>query len=603
MESSIRNTAILAALLVLVQACSLDRFREEEPVRYDRTLSLTIDDPQTKAFINPDGAVKTVTWTTDDVFSIYRVSDGTCHEVNPVSVNEDGSKVVLPLPFDDAQMDVIVAFGGVSYSSADSLIYASAPIKQKLCTGGYDANALPLATYITTVGTSSNSDLTLHPLTALVEMDLTELPNSSSEKVRSISVTTDVAKGTRGYNIAANKYMLTVTRDAFVRGTTLMDLYEGGDYGQYIELCSDELLTYSDRLPVYFLAAHMSQGDEVNTYIKSLTVAVTTDKSVISKTFDTSEAMLRTTCGRASKFELNMSNAKVEARKGFSVQWSEGYITYDEKTKGYGFAKPEDHGLYFKSGSICGLDLFTSVPEDERYAVSRYLVAYEYDTIADTLVVTPYYNTPWSEGSKDLKAYKVDANGDVVPFHIDSYDDINDFATYEHPEYSYDQDPCKYVKDGYSWRMPTTAEFQEYIDVVMESISNWKVYSRGCDYIDNVDGRPHILSATDCNGQTVAFATTGQVSHKNSVSTSKYNLGVQTYYVYVMSTSSVYVHTPVREKKMSSKNEGYTNTMMFNIGTLSSLRNTSEQSPKLISTLATYPTTQGAAMVRCVRAK
>lgn len=599
MASSIRRFGLFALALVALSCVK----ETPAPQTYSgRKLCVSIDDPATKAFINPDGAVKTVTWTTEDVFHVYRLENAECRDVRPVSVNESGSKVILPMPFEEENVDLVVTFGGATYAG-DSLVLAEAPIKQGLFTSGYDANSLPLSTGIVSVrADSKETHMTLRPLTALVEMDLENLPNPS-EKIRSINVSTTMAKGTKGYSIAASSYCYYLQKDGSMeRGTTLYDLYEGGDYGCEIELTAGELIAHNGSLPVYFLAAHFSQGDEVNTYITQLDVTIVTDKSTIKKSFDTSAAKLRTTCGRASRFTLNFSGAKVTPRKGFSVIWSEGYLQYDAASQGYCFAQPGDHGLYFKPGSVMGMDMFTSVDPDERFASSRYLFAYRWNTNTDTLDETYYNNIPWEVGAADLRTYKVDASGNVVPVTISSYDDVDDFVKPADISYKAAADPCSYVKDGYKWRMASNADYQELIDCCAESISNWKLTTRG-ESVYVKDDRPRVLTFTDVNGQSVGFSTTGVVAHSKSLTKSGTYAGYLTNYVYISSTFSVYVQTPDREVKNSTTYGDYVYVNEFNIGSLNNLRAESEQDPKLSRMLSVYSDHQGATVIRCVRNK
>lgn len=601
MASSIRRFGLFALALV---ALSCVKEMPAPQIYSGRKLCVSIDDPATKAFINPDGAVKTVTWTTEDVFHVYRLENAECRDVRPVSVNESGSKVILPMPFEEENVDLVVTFGGATYAG-DSLVLAEAPIKQGLFTAGYDANSLPLSTGIVSVrADSKETHMTLRPLTALVEMDLEGLPRAT-EKVRSINISTTMAKGTKGYSIAASGYCYYLQADGSMdHGTTLYDLYEGGDYGCEIELTADELIAHDGKLPVYFLAAHFNQGEEIDTYITQMDVTVVTDKSILKKSFNTSAAKLRTTCGRASRFTLDFSGAAVTARKGFSVIWSKGYLQYDAQTQGYGFAEPGDHGLYFKPGSVMGMDMFSSVDPDERFVTSRYLVAYRWNTNNDTLDETYYNNVPWEVGAADLKTYKVDASGNVVPVTISSYAEVNDFVTPSNVAYKASSDPCTYVKDGYKWRMANDAEYQELIDCCDESISNWKLTTRGEDHLVK-DGsyRPRVLTFTDVNGQSVGFSTTGVVAHSRSLTTSGTYAGFLTEYVYISSTLSAYVQTPDREVKNSTKEGDYVYVNEFHIGSMNNLRAESEQDPKISRMLSVYAEHQGATVIRCVRNK
>lgn len=593
-------------------ACACAREITPEPVFNGRTIRVSIEDPQTKAFLCPqtkasmsaNGSLKTVLWTKEDVFNIYKVSDaGSCRQVHPISINESGSQVVLPVPFTEEELSIVVTFGGATYAG-DSVVLAKAPIKQDLFTNGYNADILPLSTSIINLNAENpNPVLALHPLTALVEMDIVNLPGSG-EKIRSINMSTTMERGTKGYMIAAGEYCHYLKVGSLEHGTTLFDIYEGSEYANEIHLTSDELIAHNGSLSAYFLAAHFNQGDEINTYIKQMDVTVLTDKSVIKKSFDTSAAKLRTTCGRASRFSLDFSKATVEERTGFSVIWSKGYVNYDSTNHCYGFAEPEDHGLYFKPGSVIGMDMFPSMDPDTLFKSTRYLVSYRWDTVNNINDETYYNIVPWEVGAADLKAYKPDASGSVQPFAMSSYDDANDFVRPADMSYKAAKDPCTYVKEGgYKWRMATVDDYQELINASQESISNWTLFTRGETTLDSNLSRPRALRITDKEGQSVTFASTSSVSHTNSLSTSGRYAGYRTYYVSLGSSLSVYAQTPTMQKKESTTYGDYVINTVFNIGTFTNSRAESEQELKLFASTSVYSDHQGATAVRCVRSK
>jgi len=419
------------ALLAIVAGCSI----KEEIVAVEESFgSVQVsvsDDGGTRSSLISGENGKTVVWSTDDIFHIYNVEDASCKDVHPVSVSADGCTATLPLPYPCGQGISIVITYGKAVFRTDSTVCASSPVEQLMSMEGHDCQSMPMSSVIVPLESPEGLHLSLHPLNALVEMSLTGIPEAESDKIRNINIQTTVSRGTRSRFISADNYIYMVGKDGFKTEITdyLSDKYiYDGDYAEYLELTSKELVDYgSGAVTAYFQSSGFVQPEEdpSGTCLQSITIAITTDKHIISKTFDNvAEAKIKMTRGRITKFGLDMTGATVQDRLTASVEWSPGYLKYDSANKAYTFAGSEERGLYFKIGSLSGFDPFASVEAEQYFGTTKYLVYFKYRDEDKSRYETDR-DLSWEDGTKDLVAYKKDDNGDIVPFSPASYEDID----------------------------------------------------------------------------------------------------------------------------------------------------------------------------------
>lgn len=609
------NSRLHTALLLLCAAAVCSCLKEPElmPDAGKATpsfLKVSLGDEATKASLTADGTGKTIVWSTDDVFRIYDARTGECATVKPRAVSADGFVATLPMPFERTDsLGIVVTYGAAVYRN-DSTVIASSPVEQKLRIDGHDCTALPLSSVITKP--DSNAVITLNPLNAMVEMTLLNTPRTNTDKIRNIHISTTMQKGTKIANISADQYIYMVDDHGFSFETTNVRsdkyIYEG-DYANYIELTSDQLISYSSNICTYFQAAAFEQaeGDPQSTYIKTITIDITTDKYIISKTFSNVEsARIKMTRGHITAFSLNMQGSTQTARLNMGVEWSPGYLTYDSATKRYCFAGPEERGLFFKNGSLMGFDPFASRPATEYFGHSNYLVYYKYQD-ADHSIVPSDYDLSWEEGTKDLKAYKRDAAGDIVPFKPSKWEDIDYIPYAEKPVCNpVENDPCHYVNEA-GWRLPTADEVTALAAVVQENLGNWRVWSLGSTTINTTDHYPHMIEITDASGQKVTLSTTGEIDQSHSLATSGKYAGVWTYYVQQSYSESIYLPTSSYLTMVTSKGVKYVGDTVFMIGSLTSIFCNYQCDAKTINAKNSYNAVsdndQGALMVRCVRDK
>ena len=606
----------LVAAAAVFYACAPQLGPEPVPASYG-TLTVSLESVLTRSSLQsgPDG--KTVVWDMDDTFRIFNVEDASYTDVRPVSLGDGGFTADLPLPYPRGEgISIVVTYVDATYR-ADRTIAAGSPIEQGLYTDGHNCNVMPMSSRILPLEKDSPASLVLTPLNALAEVGMLNIPCKDTDRIRNIHITTTAVRGTRSNQLTCDSYLFMVDTEGFTNEIEdyLSDKYIfDGEYAPYLELTSDELRPYPEgSITAYFQTPGyiQPQGDPSGTYMQSIRVDITTDNNIISKTFtNVEEAKVKFTCGRITSFSLNMSDATVTERKSFSVEWSPGYLTYDAASKAYAFAEPEERGLFFKIGSLMGFDPFSSIPAEDYFGHSRKLVNYRYYD-SDHSILDSDSNLFWSEGAADLKAYRKDEDGNIVPFSPSSYEDI-DFIAYD-PNASYDRlkhDPCAYVKDGHSdWRMPTPDELQELVDLAQENLGNWRVWSYGSDVLTTTDGKPHMVEIKGRDGNGVTLSTTSYMTHSHALTTSGAYMNTWNYSIEISYSESIYIPsnkiTPYLLKEV-----GYMGTPVFMFTSLTSLRANYEcdgakVSPSGNSTTFSYNNAtalkQGATMVRCVR--
>ena len=597
---------LLLLAIVATVSCAAEFEPSAQPEGITRIVEIVSPDALTKAALVAGDGARTVVWDAGDRFTVYNLTHGTSRTVTPAAISDDGLRASIPVTFlpDEQTLDVLISFGDVTFNQADSTLLAAAPLQQPLHLDGFNTSALPMASAISTVSSENPAPITLNPLPALVEMTIEGLPLSGEDRIRSVYVEGTPVKGTKVYSLTADNCCYKAHPDSLsIDKTSVLAAYKG-DYANYAELSLKEPVEYGSAVTVSFLAAGQIQASpvDIDTYYSEFRIVVMTDNHRFEKTFDTSAAKLHTGTGRLSKFSLKMADAAMTERAGMSVVWSPGYLIYDQEASAYGFAGPDDPGLYFKVGSLCGFDFDSTVDPLYKYANSKYLIYYRYDTIADAPYPTNY-DVAWEDGTANMLYYVPDGNGNIVPAEVPaSYDAIDDYAKFENPGYDYAHDPCSYVKDGgYKWRMPTTDECNELIAIVDESISNWRSRSCHSEGLHKSDGSMHVMDIYDRNGDCVSLATTSYITHTNSVTTSGKLTGVQTYYVQVNSSYSAYIPTSNRTTRETAKEKSvYVDEL--SIQSFNCLREDTEASLKIItSSCKTSPLSQGATVIRCVR--
>lgn len=605
MVRSIRLIVAVAAAM-MVAACAKDFEPVIKPEKNTLDIQIALSGEISKAsFVDTDGG-KALKWDSSDKFTVFHLDDGTSEVVSPSSISDDGFRATLPVTCKDKEQDmqIIVSYGDVSY--ADSLLSAGVKLRQGLHTGGYDYASIPLASQMTKIGGDNAAVITLQPLTALVQMNLKNLA-SNGEKIRSISVITEPQKGSKGRYIGAGTCLWHVSDEGiWCDPESALTLFGRNGYEEYLELSASEMLDCGNEFSTYFLAAGLIQSteDAIDTWFNTLTVSVITESRKITKTFDTSSKQLRTTIGHITEFTLDMSGAQETERNSMSVVWSPGYIRYDSASKSYVFGGAEDPGLFFKLGSLVGIDYDTTISDDRKLARSKYLVYYKYDTVNKV----PYpsdYDVTWEEGTANMASYGPDGNGEIVPKTFGSWEEIDDYVKFENPVYDYSHDPCSLVKEGgYKWRMPSVDECNELITIVNESVSNWRVWSRGSDSRHSNDSTSHVIGITDKDGSFVGLASTAYITNSNSTSSSGKYAGVQTYYVQFSPSYSAYMPTTHYTSKVgASTKEESVNADVLSIQSFNTTSEETEAELRVITSSAAKASNlmQGATMVRCVR--
>ena len=626
---------VFAALLLVAAGCSVkEELVPEGGFPSYGTIDVNLTYGLTKASLLSTADGKTVVSDKDDSFRIYNVADASFVEVKPTALSNDGFTATLPLPYPVGKdVSIVVTYGGTVFRP-DSTITASSPIEQALRTDGHDCSAMPMASAIIPLDEGKDLSVELRPLNALVEVTLTRIPGfNTTETIRNIHIGTTAGRGTRSNQLTCDAYCYKVDRDGFSLELNdyLSEKYAfDGEYAAYLELTSAEPFRYSNNLTLYFMSPGYVQPEEDpnGTILSSLDIEITTNKRIIKKEYaDVSAKQVKFTAGRITSFTLALSTGTTSTnRLNLDVEWSPGYLVYDAATKGYGFAGPEERGLFFKLGSLMGFDPFANTPPEEYFGRSRRLAAFMHDDDGNlyydvmdadgNVAPAEYYSLPWEQGTADMTAFRKDDNGDIVPFKPASYDDFN-FIPYSEGA-AYDRsanDPCAYVRDGKGdWRMPTEEEAQRLADVVYESLGNWRLWSYGEQTITTTDKKPHMMGITDAAGKEVVLSTTSSISHANSrQAVYKTTIdGVQytreniwTSYIELGYSENITIPTSHFEAYLLGSSETPTvGTSVLSVQSLTSLRCNYEPSVKIIQRHATANALrQGAYMVRCVRDK
>lgn len=325
-----------------------------------------------------------------------------------------------------------------------------------------------------TISVEFSNPVTLIPLAGLVKMTVTGLPEVSSATITKVNILTEFKtsststgtpqRGIRGDNIISLKDTMAVI------GT-----WESGDSRFDISLTGGSVAyTSGDGATVCFVANHSVER------MKTILVTIyTADGAVYQKKFDTSANTIAFNKARVSSFTLDFTSGSVakEASSKFSVEWSQGYLVFDEQNKAYKIGDKQDIGLYFKFGSANAIALYDSNKDWLDRIKPENLVSKPVGTTGSLEVTEDgqtqkngtdiFYSTQTGliAGWRNHPYYTV-SGGVVSAGTMTSQEDYFDWQGSTVAEDA--TDPCTYVKvaEGEnSWRLPTKAEVEDLINV------------------------------------------------------------------------------------------------------------------------------------------
>ncbi len=355
-----------------------------------------------------------------------------------------------------------------------------------------------------TVSTEFSNPVKLTPLAGLVKMTVTGLPDVTSATVTKVNILSEFnylnsytgtpQRGMRGDNIISLVDTMAVVGN-WTSGDTRFDLSLTGGSVNY---------TSADGATVCFVANHST------TSMKTILVTVyTSDGAVYQKKFDTSAKAIAFSKSRVTSFTLDFTKSSVvkAASDKFSVEWSQGYLVFDDTNKTYKIGDKQDIGLYFKFGNANAIAFYDSNQDWLDRIRPANLISQSIEGTSGTQQVTPdgqtvkngtdnFYNTQTGNtASWRIHPFYTATDGVVTMSTMSSEED---YFNWQGSTVAKDEtDPCSYVKvaEGEnSWRMPTTDDINNLIEVgkVGVEFGNFD----GSDIKSN-DGKSRFIKYTD----------------------------------------------------------------------------------------------------------
>ncbi len=355
-----------------------------------------------------------------------------------------------------------------------------------------------------TVSTEFSNPVKLTPLAGLVKMTVTGLPDVTSATVTKVNIMSEFnstssytgtpQRGLRGDNIISLVDTMAVVGN-WTSGDNRFDLSLTGGSVNYT---SDEGAT------VCFVANHSIAQ------MKTILVTVyTSDGAVYQKKFNTSAKAIAFSKSRVTSFTLDFTSSSVvkAASEKFSVEWSQGYLVFDENNKTYKIGDKQDIGLYFKFGSANAIALYDSNQDWLDRIKPSNLTSQDISGTGHAQQVTPDGQT-LANGTDNFYSSMTGliANWRIHPFYtaadgvvtMSTMSSEEDYFNWQGSSVAKDEtDPCSYVKvaEGEnSWRMPTLDEINDLIKIGAPGVEFGNF--DGSD-IKSSDGKSRFIKYTD----------------------------------------------------------------------------------------------------------
>lgn len=355
-----------------------------------------------------------------------------------------------------------------------------------------------------TVSTEFSNPVKLTPLAGLVKMTVTGLPDVTSATVTKVNILSEFnyassatgtpQRGMRGDNIISLVDTMAVVGN-WTSGDNRFDLSLTGGSVNY---------TSADGATVCFVANHST------TPMKTILVTVyTSDGAVYQKKFNTSAKAIAFSKARVTSFTLDFTSGSVvkAASEKFSVEWSQGYLVFDDTNKTYKIGDKQDIGLYFKFGSANAIALYDSNQDWLDRIKPTNLISQSIEGTSGSQQVTPDGQTIKNGTDNFYSTMKGNAaNWRIHPFYtaadgvvtMSTMSSEEDYFNWQGSSVAKDEtDPCSYVKVGEgenSWRMPTTDEINDLIEVGKAGVEFGNF--DGSD-IKSSDGKSRFIKYTD----------------------------------------------------------------------------------------------------------
>ena len=642
-----KNSYILMLFgALLLASCAKETAREPLAPAKVYTFSTTVSDPLTRSFFKDtdEAPSRWIYWDADDEFDFHDITlteegeNVTVTSGKPTEIAVDQKTALFTQAAHD-YMVITYPKGSVTVNGSQATV--TVPREQAL-TSVLSPENVPMAslklalseTALQKVGTEGevavafSNPVQIYPLAALVKMTVKGLPGVTSAKITKVNILSEFDNqkagspqvGLRGPNVfSLAEGMEFVSTWASGDNYTRNDLVLSG--GTPVEYTAEK------GADICFVSDHSASG------MKTLQIAVyTEDGGIYKKKFSTtdSETSQGAICFNKSKvscFSVDFSDGTVT--KGpdthFCVEWSEGYLVFDEANAGYKIGQPEDIGLYFKFGSATGFKFFKDnddwalrlQPKDAEgnklsgsttYMDNKTTLANGTEMFYSGILQggvrfygenalwqdTPYY---YPEDGK-IVAGTLTGGNDGDEFH---YHAINGTTSF-----SGAADPCSYVKVASgekAWRLPTKEEIEDLITVGAPGI---EYFTADGSEVRGTSGNGSPVSIRYSDGdQSLAFKCAGNVTQTFSSQYTQIQMTFSNKYA-VRFWSNAYEGQ--QEPQKSTTNSGYAyNLSLSSAPGFNTAASTAKYPANRINNYTTKNGTQyilwDAIPVRCVRDK
>lgn len=493
---------------ILLASCAKEMTQEPLAPAQVYTFSATVSDPVTRSFFKDtdEAPSRWIYWDETDEFDFHDITIGEEGETvnvtsgKPTEIAVDQKTAI----FNQSAHDyMVITYPKNSVTVQDNQVTVRVPRDQELSSVLSPAS-VPMATLKLALSDAANqkvgtegevavafsNPVKIYPLAALVRMTIKGLPGVSATKITKVNILSEFDNqkagedqvGLRGDNIFS-----------LAEGMEFLSKFASGDNARRndINLSGGTPVEYTSETgaEVCFVANHSASG------MKTLQVAVyTEDGGVYKKQFDTKDAetaqgAISFNKSKVSCFSIDFTDGTVvkEPETRFSVEWSDGYLLFDEANGGYKIGQPEDIGLYFKFGSAIGFKFFKDNADwayrlqpkdaegnklsgsttflDNKTTLANGTEMF-YSGILQKGVRFYGENALWQD-----TPYYYPQDGKIVAGTLTGGNDGDEFkyhSMFGTTSFSGAADPCSYVKVGdgeKAWRLPTKEEVENLISV------------------------------------------------------------------------------------------------------------------------------------------
>ncbi len=573
--------AVIAGCTKENETPNIDKFVDNSGTLYSFTA--TASDPMTKSFFKEDEAPsRYIYWDENDVFDFHDITiDGETEKVTvssdkPTSMGASKKSVLFEKTAHDYMLIsypkgavtlVDSAFISTYVSSKEtrhdtitdnSIVKVAVPKIQTLSSTLTPAN-LPMVSQRLALSekakaaVASGKDIVsvdfvnpvkLTPLAGLVKMTLTGLPDVSKATISKVNILTEFnatssstgtpQRGLRGDNLISLADTMAVVGN-WTSGDSRFDISLSGGTIDY---------TADNGATVCFVANHSTTG------MKSIEVTIyTSDGAAYRKVFDTSKKAVAFSKSRISSFTLDFTSGTVVKASStrFKVEWSKGYLVYDNTGKTYKIGDKQDIGLYFKFGNADAIAAYDSNDDWLSRIKPTNLVQIPIpgtgkfqDGTADGQTLkngTDNFFSSMSSMSTAWRSHPVYKVSGTTVTETPLASEDGYFSWQGSTSFDGENDPCSLVKVAAgekAWRLPTLDDVNDLIKTGAAGIEYGNF--DGTDIKSN-DGKSRYVKYTD-GEQEFYLMSTGKVTSKITKQYKSIQMTFSTKYQVVFPTNS-----------------------------------------------------------------